>query len=113
MEEEEFSFGEIRYFKKIINKNNLKMNACKAISKEGLKWRCREHRSSPSDIICLDGDAKERVMCFRCLKTNSIPISNLISMSFVLAANEHDILEDYPPLKDQELSGKLRQCSIQ
>jgi len=29
-------------------------------------------------------------------------------MSCVLAANEHEILEAYPPLKDQELSSKLR-----
>jgi len=43
------------------------MDANKAISKEGLKWRCREHMSFPADIICLDGDAKNRVMCFRCL----------------------------------------------
>ena len=43
------------------------MEVNKAIFKEGLKWRCREHRSFPADIICLDGDAKDRVMCFRCL----------------------------------------------
>jgi len=29
-------------------------------------------------------------------------------MSLVLAADKHDILETYPPLKDQELSEKLR-----
>jgi len=43
------------------------MDANKAISKEGLNLRCREHMSFPADIICLDGDAKNRVMCFRCL----------------------------------------------
>jgi len=34
-------------------------------------------------------------------------------MGCVLAANEHNILEAYPPLKDQELSGKLRHVSLQ
>jgi len=37
----------------------------------------------------------------------------MISMDCVLAANEHDILETYPPLKDQELSDKLRLVSLQ
>ena len=89
------------------------MDANKAISKEGLKWRCREHPKFPCDIICLDGDAKERVMCLMCLQINSIPVSNIISMSCVLAANERDILEAYPPLKDQKLSDKLRHASSQ
>jgi len=89
------------------------MEANKAISKEGLRWRCREHSKFPGDIICLDGDAKDRVMCYMCTKINSVPVSNLIAMSCVLAANEHDILEDYPPLKDQELSGKLRHVMLQ
>jgi len=84
------------------------MEANKAISKEGLKWRCREHTSFPAEMICLDEDVKDRVMCFRCMKINSIPVSNMISMGCVFAANEHDILETYPPLKDQELSDKLR-----
>ena len=69
--------------------------------------------SFPADIICLDGDAKNRVMCFRCLQFNFIPVSNLISMGCVLAANEYDILETYPPLKDQELSSKLRHVLLQ
>jgi len=34
-------------------------------------------------------------------------------MSCVLAANEHEILEAYPPLKDQELSNKLRNTNPQ
>jgi len=89
------------------------MDANKAISKEGLKWRCREHMSFPAEIICLDGDANYRVMCFRCMKINSIPISNIISMGCVIAAKEHDILETYPPLKDQELSDKLRHVNNQ
>jgi len=37
----------------------------------------------------------------------------MISIGCVLAANEHDILETYPPLKDQELSDKLRHFSQQ
>jgi len=89
------------------------MDANKAISKEGLIWRCREHMSFPADIICLDGDAKDRVMCFTCMKINSIPVSNLIAMSCVLASKEQNILEDYPPLKDQELSAKLRHIILQ
>jgi len=89
------------------------MDAKKAVSKEGLKWRCRKHSKYPGDIICLDGDAKDRVMCFRCMKINSIPFSNLISMDCILAASEHDIQEDYPPLKDQELSDKLRDVGLQ
>jgi len=89
------------------------MDANKAIFKEGLKWKCREHPKFPGEIICLDGDAKDRVMCFMCLKINSIPVSNLISMGCVLAANEHDILEEYPPLKDQELFRKLRHVRLE
>jgi len=34
-------------------------------------------------------------------------------MSCVLAAKEQNILEAYPPLKDQELSDKLRHVSLQ
>ena len=73
------------------------MDSNKAISKEGLKWRCRRHPKYPGDIICLDRDAKDWIMCFMCAKINSIHVSNLISMGCVLAANEHDVLEDYPP----------------
>jgi len=89
------------------------MDINKAISKEGLKWKCRKHPSIPCDIISLDGDVKDRVMCFMCMKVNSIPVSNLISMGCVFAANEHDVLETYPPLKDQELCDKLRHISLQ
>ena len=42
------------------------MDANKVISKEALKWKCKEHPKFPGEIICLDGDAKHRVMCFRC-----------------------------------------------
>ena len=49
--------------KKIIKK----MDANKAISKERMKWRCEKHPKYPCDIICLDGDIKERVMCLMCL----------------------------------------------
>ena len=42
------------------------MDANKMSSKEGLKWKCREHPNVPCDLICLDGDAKERVLCFKC-----------------------------------------------
>ena len=42
------------------------MDINKAGSKEGLKWRCSKHMSFPADLICLDGDAKDRVMCFMC-----------------------------------------------
>jgi len=52
-------------------------------------------------------------MCFRCMMIHSIPVSNMISMGCVIAANEHDILETYPPLKDQELSEKIRYVSLQ
>ena len=34
-------------------------------------------------------------------------------MSYVLAANEHEILEAYPPLIDQEISSKLRNTTLQ
>ena len=34
-------------------------------------------------------------------------------MSYVLAANENEILQAYPPLKDQELSGKLKNNNLQ
>jgi len=34
-------------------------------------------------------------------------------MSFVLAAKEQDILESYPPLKDQKISSKLKNNSLQ
>jgi len=36
------------------------MDANKAISKEGLKWKCREHMTFPAEMICLDGDSKDR-----------------------------------------------------
>jgi len=42
---------------KIKKKENKKMDIKKAISQEGLRWRCREHPKVPSDFICLDGDA--------------------------------------------------------
>ena len=42
------------------------MDIIKAISKEGLKWRCREHPNVLCDFISLDGDTKDRVMCFNC-----------------------------------------------
>ena len=44
------------------------MEVSKAISKEGLKWRCKEHPHVPCNYICLDGDAKERVVCFNCIQ---------------------------------------------
>jgi len=50
------------------------MEVNKAISKEGLKWRCKDHSSIPCDFINLDGDAKDRVMCFMCMKKNSISV---------------------------------------
>jgi len=34
-------------------------------------------------------------------------------MGCVLAAKEQDVLEAYPPLKDQELSSKLMKTSLQ
>jgi len=34
-------------------------------------------------------------------------------MGCVLASKDNDILIDFPPLKDQELSEKLRQVSLQ
>ena len=34
-------------------------------------------------------------------------------MSCVLEANQHDILQAYPPLKDQELSDRLRETNLQ
>ena len=34
-------------------------------------------------------------------------------MSYVLAANEHEILEAYPPLKDQKIFSRLRNTSLQ
>jgi len=43
------------------------MEEIKEISKKGLKWRCREHPTFPGEIICLDGDAEDRIMCFMCL----------------------------------------------
>jgi len=50
------------------------MEVNNAISKEGLKWRCKDHSSIPCDFINLDGDAKDRVMCFMCMKKNSISV---------------------------------------
>ena len=34
------------------------MDANKVISKEGLKWKCREHPNALCELIYLDGDAK-------------------------------------------------------
>ena len=34
------------------------MEANKVISKEGLKWKCRDHPDVPCEFIYLDGDAK-------------------------------------------------------
>jgi len=42
------------------------MDVNKVILKEELKWRCREHPNYPCEFICLDGDAKDRVICFKC-----------------------------------------------
>ena len=39
-------------------RNNTKMDAKKVISKEGLKWKCREHPDFPCEFICLDADVK-------------------------------------------------------
>ena len=52
------------------------MDVNKAISNEGLKWRCKEHPKFPGEIICLDGDAKDRVMCFSVFR--SIPFQSRI-----------------------------------
>ena len=68
------------------------MEVNKAISKEGLKWKCREHPTFPCDFICLDGEAKNCVVCLLCVQNHSIPVSNLISMCYVLSTNEHEIL---------------------
>ena len=89
------------------------MNVNKAISKEGMKWKCCQHPSIPCDYISLNGDTEVRVMCFKCIQINSIPVSNLISMDCILASKENDILKTYPPLKDQELSDKLKHVSLQ
>ena len=89
------------------------MEANKAVHNVGLKWRCRKHPKYPGDIICIDGDTKDRVMCFMCAQINSTPFLNVMAMNCVLAHNEHDIIEAYPPLKDQELSEKLRHVSSQ
>ena len=34
------------------------MDVIKVISKEGLKWNCREHPIVPCEFIYLDADAK-------------------------------------------------------
>ena len=47
-------------------KDNKKMDAYKVIKKEVRKWVCREHPNVPCELICLNGDAKERVVCFNC-----------------------------------------------
>lgn len=43
------------------------MEIFKSAPKEGLKWRCKEHPNISCDFICLDGDAKDRVICFNCV----------------------------------------------
>ena len=43
------------------------MDVNKAISKREPKWRCREHPNNPCDFIYLNGEAKDRVKCFKCL----------------------------------------------
>ena len=43
------------------------MDINKMISKEGLKWRCREHPNELCDFIYLDGEAKDRVVCELCV----------------------------------------------
>jgi len=42
------------------------MDAKKVISKEGLKWKCREHPNVSCELICLNGDAEQRVVCIIC-----------------------------------------------
>ena len=34
-------------------------------------------------------------------------------MSYALSTQEHEILQAYPPLKDEKLSNKLRNASFQ
>jgi len=68
------------------------MEVIKVISKEGLKWKCREHPNVPCDFIYLDGEDKYCVLCLLCVQNHSIPVSNLISMSYVLSTKEHEIL---------------------
>jgi len=48
-------------------KINKKMDTTKMISKDRLRWKCREHPNVSCELICLNGDAKERVMCFNCV----------------------------------------------
>jgi len=38
-------------------RNSTKIDANKMISKEGLKWKCREHHNVACELICLDEDA--------------------------------------------------------
>jgi len=42
------------------------MEVNKFSSKEGIKWTCKEHPNVACDFICLDADAKDRVVCFKC-----------------------------------------------
>jgi len=59
-------------------------------------------------LLNLDGDANDRVMCFRFLDINSIPVSIVKKLSCVLGAADHKIIKTFPPLKDQKLSDKLK-----
>ena len=43
------------------------MEVSKVISKERLQWKCREHPKVACELICLNGDAKQRVVCFNCV----------------------------------------------
>jgi len=43
-----------------------KMDTAKMISKERPRWKCREHPNVSGELICLNGDTKERIMCFNC-----------------------------------------------
>ena len=31
------------------------------------KWKCRKHPTVLCDFICLEEDAKDRVVCFQCV----------------------------------------------
>ena len=88
------------------------MEANKATSKKELKRKCKYHPQFTCDLINLDGDGRDRFMCFNCVNMNSIPFTNLMIINNVLESNGHEVLVSYPPLRNSELLVKLMNCNL-
>ena len=83
------------------------MQENQARTKQKLIWKCREHPHLDCEIINVDENAKDRILCFNCMKKSSTPLSRMLSMNCILQAKEDEVIEGYPPMKDHKIFAEL------